>query len=276
MFRWCWWFFFLYVWWCGVALCVLVVVVFVALCCVHGVVCVCFWRWCSCSCRVFFFVGVHGVLDGVSCVGVRGVLDAIRKRLYVFKKKQMFLFQEPLSSHSEPLKSSEKQQKATASHLKATFVFFNSKFVEDRGPALPSSRATGVQHFHFGGWKASVCSMFAVVSARASFFGRAGALVNCSICARVHRTKTSNTPIAAHKNHGHTHRGSQKSRTYPSRHSHCPIDAAYTSCGKLRQSLGSHLSWSLWRLGIPLSSGWEGIPSCRTHHVQGHGRLVAW
>ena len=76
--------------------------------------------------------------------------------------------------------------------------------------ALPSSWVTRVQHFHF--WRLTCVRLFHVRGGFCSriVLGRAGAWVSCSLCARVHRTKTSNntyhslqttcyTPIAAHK-----------------------------------------------------------------------------
>ena len=73
---------------------VLVVVVFVALCCIHGVVCAC-----------VFFVGVMGatvVLFGFSRDAQQNHCrnhHATRKQHYVFEKKHML-------SHAEPLKAS--------------------------------------------------------------------------------------------------------------------------------------------------------------------------
>ena len=107
--------------------------------------------------------------------------------------------------HSEPLRVTEK---AWESHKKP-----RPTTPSRQGPALPSSRVTGVWDFQVRGF----CSRIV--------FGRAGALVKCSTCARVHRTKTSNTPITAHKHFLHTHCGAQKSRD-TSRHSHCPVDTA--------------------------------------------------
>ena len=47
------------------------------------------------------------------------------------------------------------------------------------------------------------------------------------------------THTSRHKNLSHTHRGSQKSRTYPSRHSHCPV-------GAVPLILPAHVVQSCW------------------------------
>ena len=68
---------------------------------------------------------------------------------------------------------------------------------------------TGVRSSHARGF----CSRIVL--------GRAGALVSCSICARVHRTKTSNTPTTAHKNLLHTHCGAAIVPLIPPAHVVC-------------------------------------------------------
>ena len=134
------------------------------------------------------------------------------------KKNTVEPLREATQSHHEPLTSSEKPQKTTASHGKVIFVFQIPRLRGDRCPALAtSSRVTGVWDSHVRRWHGSVSSMSVVASARASFLV---ARLRCSIVpiARASTapktathpprlTETCYTPIAAHKNRGHTHRG---------------------------------------------------------------------
>ena len=224
------------------------------------VVCVfcmwCLWCWCSWGCVCFlllvvfrglfvcFLLVVLKVLDGVMGAALvfmgfdgcdRGFVGAshetpntihcrthhtIRKRHYVFQKhitqplKPLEATLRVPKATVEPLRATQKShEKATQGHsepLKRPCWFFKFEVRGLQGPALPRSWVTSVRSFHVRG---GLCSRIVL--------GRAGALVNCSIVAR---TEISKTPMIAHKNLLHTHRGSQKSRRHPSRHGHCPVD----------------------------------------------------
>ena len=101
-------------------------------------------------------------------------------------------------SRDEPLKSSEKPQKTRRATEKPR-TFLNFKFAGDRGLGLPNSRVTRVGTCTFAGDRGPVvpCSRFLLEHRSWS---------RAHWCARpLHQT--GNTPITAHKNHGHSHRG---------------------------------------------------------------------
>ena len=171
-----------------------------------------------------------------------------RNRMYVDKKhcratpshskpraRHTHATEKPPSSHSEPPKATvdplrASPLRATASHATASHSkplssnsepltshvrFSHPKSAGDWGLGVLRSRVAEVHHFH-------VRASFLVVRVPWSVipFSRASTA-----------PKTAKTLIMAHKhNLLHTHRGSQKSRTHPSRHSHCPVDCPLMWC----------------------------------------------
>ena len=215
--------FFLYVWWCYV---VLRVLVFVALCCVHGVVCVSgvFFVGGVDGCLCFSGVGVHGVLDGLmgATVVLLGVSrdahqnhcrahHAIRKRYYVFIK-HISSHWKPLSSHFEPLKATVEPLRAIAKPR--SFFKFQVRSTRSCTPQNASSSNIG--------------SMKAVVGEGYHLRTLNARVVNI-VCDRQRRQKKNAEPLTAQKDHDEPPEPLQSHREH---YQHFVIGQGLDICGQ--------------------------------------------
>ena len=113
--------------------------------------------------------------------------------------------QKSTRSHREPL---EQLRKVTTSHCEPLKSHVRFMFAGGRGPALARSRVTEVRQFHVRDGFCARVHRSVVPFARASTASKPATHPS-------RLTKTCHTPFC----------GSRKSRTHPSRHGHCPVDA---------------------------------------------------